>query len=107
MTKNLQFGKNFSQLPDTDHVSVIELNSSDSEKYHLIENIPGKQASVKIFYGISQANGYQITAHVARLGLEMFGEYVQEEKQTPNSHPNIRLLIDTIEYNRRWLVNIK
>ena len=58
---NKQFGKNFSQLADTSHINSLTLeNHVTGSKVH-IDNIPGKQASVKILYAIAMTNNFKIT----------------------------------------------
>ena len=96
MSSKLQFGKNFGQIPDLAHIASCTLTNMQTSEQYVIENKPGKQASLKIMHSISQPNNL-ITPEQARVGLELYGDYVKEELQVPNSHPNIRLLMNCIE----------
>ncbi len=102
MSKQKNFGADFNNLSDTSHLKKITLSSTDPKQNHSIENIPGKQASVKILYNISQNNDFKIAVEQAKTGIILFGDYVEEEMQQPNSHPNIRLLLDIIKENQVW-----
>jgi hypothetical protein len=104
MSKQKNFGADFNNLPDTSHLKKITLSSTGSKQNHSIENIPGKQASVKILYNISHNNDFKITVEQAKAGIILFGDYVEEEMQQPNLHPNIRLLLDIIKENQVWEV---
>ena len=107
MTEQLQFGKEFNALPDTSFISSLVLVNFKEDIQYEIDNLPGKQASVKILYSIAQNNNNVITHIEASIGLSLFGDYVQQEQHTPNSHPNIRLLLDTIACNLEWTVEVK
>lgn len=102
----MQFGSGFSDLSDTATLQAIELSNETTNIQHEIKNGPGKQASVKIFYALSKNNNCKITPVEAKIGLGLYGDYVQQELQQPNSHPNIRLLLDTIALNQTWLVKV-
>jgi hypothetical protein len=104
MTKQQTFGAGFDNLQDTSHLKKIILSNIKSKQSHSIDNIPGKQASVKILFNISQANDFKITVEQANIGIILFGDYAEEENQQPNSHPNIRLLLDIIKENQVWKV---
>lgn len=102
----MRFGPGFKNLSDTSTLQAIELSNTITNIQHIIKNDPGKQASVKIFYGISKNNNCKITPVEAEIGLNLYGDYVQQEQKQPNSHPNIRLLFDTIALNQTWLVKV-
>ncbi len=106
MTKQIQFGEKFDNLPDTSFIKTLVLINPVKNIKHLVENIPGKQASVRILYAIAQQNQNLIASTQAKTGLALFGDYVQFEEQTPNTHPNIRLLLETIAFNQEWRVQI-
>lgn len=102
---NKQFGKNFSRLADTSHINTLTLeNHVTGSKVH-IDNIPGKQASVKILYAIAMTNNFKITEKEAESGIALFGDYAQEEMDSPGSHPNIRLLMDILTNKQEWAVS--
>ena len=100
-----QFGNGFNQLMDTSHISILKLANHMTGEQIQIENIPGKQASVKILYNISSENN-RISTNEARLGLDLFGDFTNEELDNPGSHPNIKLLIDTTANNYVWSVTV-
>ncbi len=104
MSNQKNFGAGFDQLPDTNRLKKITFSNLASKQSYSIDNIPGKQASVKILFNISQDNDFKITIKQAAIGIALFGDYAEEEKQQPNSHPNIRLLLDIIEKNQTWKV---
>ena len=105
MSKPLQFGKEFDILPDSSHIEAIEITNMKTRLKHVIENIPGKKASVRIYAGISKNN--TISPIEARKGLELYGDYVKEELVAPDSHPNIRLLLDAATENYQLFLTIK
>ena len=99
---NKNFGEGFDQLQATDNFKKLYLNKQNSNETLSLDNIPGKQASVKILYNI--ANNSIIGTEEAQKGLALYGDYTQEEKQQPNSHPNIRLLLNIVENNESWAI---
>ena len=102
---NRQFGKHFDQLADTRHIKTLTLVNSASGDKLSIPNIPGKQASVKILHAIAMSNDSRITEKEAQAGLALFGDYAQEEKDSPGSHPNIRLLLNILTDKQEWIVS--
>ncbi len=105
MNKRHQFGEGFDKLPDSSHIVAIQVENPATHSKFLIENLPGKEASVRIYAGIAVKN--IITAAEARKGLDLYGDYVQEELNFPNSHPNVRLLLDIIAENQQLLLTIR
>ncbi len=99
------FGDGFDELDATDHISQLKLTSQRADEIITLDNIPGNQASVKILYNI--ANNSVITSTEAQRGLQLFGDYTEDEKQHPYAHPNIRLLLDIIDNNESWQVEAK
>ena len=106
MGKQAHFGMGFDDLPDTSFIKKIELVNSKNKLRLQIANVPGKQASVKILYAIAQQNKSIITTIEAKQGLELFGDYVRIEEQMPKSHPNIRLLLDTVAHAQMWHMKV-
>ncbi len=99
---NKKFGAGFDDLIPTDHFKHLKLTNQNGDEIITLDNIPGKQASVKILYNI--ANNGEIGTTEAQTGLALYGDYTEEEKQQPYAHPNIRLLIDIVENNEQWSV---
>ncbi len=106
MTKQKQFGEGFSSLADTSHLKSLLFTNTQNNKTWSLENVPGKQASVKILFAIATDNDNAINKQAAAMGLALFGEYTDEERQTPDSHPNIKFLIDVIDYNENWEMTV-
>ena len=99
------FGAGFAQLADSAHITQLIVQDLQSDTQHILPNIPGKQASLKIYYAISRTPDNTITRQQARTGLELFGDYVADELEHPDAHPNIRLLLNIIENDETWQVN--
>lgn len=106
MTDSLSFGAVFNQLDDIASIHEIQLVNHESDASHIIKNQPGKQASVKIYNALAQMNNSKISTSEAIHGLELYGDYVAEEELAPNSHPNIRLLINIIKKQQTWQARI-
>ena len=106
MTNPEKFGPEFNCLPDTSTLHSIELTNTATNNKLIIKNEPGKQATIKIYCAISRKNNMEITSVQAKHGLELYGDYVLQEQQQPNSHPNIRILLDTIALEQVWTVKI-
>ena len=95
-----KFQNNLATLPAVEDIKALELFEGDGlEPVAVIENKPGKSASVRIYHYLgSQFGG--ISPKAAEKGLEIYAEYVDDAKQNPGSHPNIDLLFDVIANNR-------
>ncbi|MDG0996324.1 MAG: DUF2322 family protein [Gammaproteobacteria bacterium] len=104
MTK--EFGLGFNSLNLYSSVSAITFTEVISKRTHCVENIAGKKASLKILCAITE-NSAVLSVSEARMGLELFGDYVTDEMASPNAHPNIRLLLDTIKHDLRWTISIE
>ena len=91
----------FEQLPSSDAIDYLELHWSGKENdatvIERLENIPGKHASVRIYHALSRLNQGKIGAQEAKEGIRLYGDYIDDEKREPNSHPNIRKLIEIVE----------
>ena len=101
-----EFGLGFSLLNDYSNVSAITFTEVTSMRTHRVENITGKKASLKILCAITEDSAV-LSVSEAPMGVDFFGDYVADEMASPNSHPNIRLLLDTIEHDFRWTVSIE
>ena len=100
------FGAGFSALEEYAEVNAITFKEKTTGRMHRLENIPGKQASLKILRAITLADGVLSTTE-AEQGLILFGDYVADEQAVPNAHPNIRLLLDTIEHHLEWDISVE
>lgn len=87
--------ENVAALPPIDNVDAVEVVASGSGgSSWLIRNAPGTAASARIFAHLAAANGGEIGQAAALEGLRLYGEYVDEARAVPGSHPNIDLLLD-------------
>ena len=102
----MNFGSGYNALSDVPKLLAIEITRLDGKVKHIIQNEAGKQASIKIYYAIAAQNEFQITASEAAVGLELYGDYVQQECQQPGSHPNIRRLMNIIADDQCWSVTV-
>ncbi len=107
MSNRNNFSPDYYDLPSTDHISRLIMTNSHSRETTILENKPGKQASVKILFNIANSNNMHISAGEAQHGLLLFGDYVLEETQQPGAHPNIRLLMDIVENKEAWSVTVE
>ena len=98
----------FEQLPSSDDIEYLELHWSGKENglpiLERLENVQGKQASVRIYHALSQMNDGTVQAQQAKEGLRLYGAYTDDEKREPNSHPNIRKLLELVENNSQMRV---
>jgi hypothetical protein len=58
-----------------------------------VPNAPGKAASARIYAHLAAAHGGVLGVAAAQEGLRLYGEYVDEARREPGSHPNIDLLL--------------
>ena len=81
--------ENLAALPAHGAVSKVEV----PELGHILEAGPGKMASCRIFAELRERFGGRLDKAAAAWALETYGEYVQEAKDEPGSHPNIDVLL--------------
>jgi len=90
------FKEVLNSLPDIRHVNKIKLYDINGIFVDEIENLPGTQGSLKVyFYLYNTFKEINLTA--AEKGLELFSEHATDAKKHPGNHPNIDRLIDIIE----------
>jgi hypothetical protein len=99
------FGADFAQLADSAHITQLIVREPKTDTQHILPNISGKQASLKIYFAISRNPDNTIGRQQAQTGLELFGDYVADELEHPDAHPNIRLLLNIIENDETWQVS--
>ncbi len=92
-------------LDNTDHVQRIELSNDDGSSAGVIENKPGSQGSVKLYHHLWKKWG-DITIDVAREGLKLYAEHVEDAENNPGKHPNIDRLFSVIEDKKPLSVKI-
>jgi len=104
---NKKFGEGFDHLADCSHITQLTVQDRQSDAVHILPNVPGKQASVKIYFAISRNANQTISPQEAQIGLQHYGDYVTEELEHPDAHPNIRLLLNIIENHEAWQVAVE
>ena len=83
-------------LESADEVQRIELYFEDGKAAGQIENKPGSQGSVKVFYHLYKMYG-GITLDAAVEGLALYAEHTEDAENCPGKHPNVDRLINVLE----------
>jgi hypothetical protein len=83
-------------LDSADEVQRIELYEEDGKSAGVIENKPGSQGSVKVFYHLYKMFG-GITLDAAVEGLALYAEHTEDAENCPGKHPNVDRLINVLE----------
>ncbi len=92
----MQFSEVLASLPSIDHVSAIELFSSEDQTTPVarIENKPGSAGSVRVYHAlIAEFDAINVAA--AEKGLTLYAEHTADALAFPGKHPNIDRLIQT------------
>ena len=83
-------------LDSADEVQRIELFEEDGTLAGHIDNKPGSQGSVKVFYHLYKMFG-GITLDAAVEGLALYAEHTEDAENCPGKHPNVDRLINVLE----------
>lgn len=83
-------------LDSADEVQRIELYLENGAPAGSIENKPGSQGSVKVFYHLYKMYG-GITLDAAVEGLALYAEHTEDAENCPGKHPNVDRLINVLE----------
>jgi hypothetical protein len=89
------FNENLSVLINADHVYRIALFDSGGAEVGVIENKPGSQGSIRVYYHLLQKWG-NINAEAAREGLAIYAEHTADARSHPGKHPNIDRLLAVV-----------
>lgn len=102
--------KKFSELLPTlaaaDHVQRIILTTAEGNSAGVIENKPGSQGSIRVYYHLQQKWG-QLNVDAAQDGLAIYAEHTEEAKLHPGKHPNIDRLLGIIRDQATLSVQIE
>jgi hypothetical protein len=98
-----QFADNLRALPEVENLAALELVGEGSDPDARIENRPGQQGSLRIYYSVAVDFG-GIGPTAAHKALELFAEKADEARAEPGSHPNIDRLFDIIERDIHYAV---
>ena len=83
-------------LDDASHVQRIELFNNDGSPAGTLENKPGSQGSVKVYYHLFRMYG-EISLDAAVEGLSLFAEHTADAENCPGKHPNVDRLLNLLE----------
>ncbi|MDH5302437.1 MAG: DUF2322 family protein [Gammaproteobacteria bacterium] len=87
-------------LPSIDNIAKLELfDGAKPEAVWTIENKPGKQGSLRVYYKVTTDFG-GMTPKAAQKAIELFCEHVQDARDNPGKHPNIDFLFGVIDENK-------
>ena len=92
-------------LDDASHVQRIELYNNDGSPAGLIENKPGSQGSVKVYYHLFRMYG-EISLDAAVEGLSLFAEHAEDAENCPGKHPNVDRLLNILEDEQPLTVKV-
>ncbi|MEN9011016.1 MAG: DUF2322 family protein [Yoonia sp.] len=90
------FSDNLQLMPSIEGLARIELVTAAGAVVATVDNLPGKQGSLKVYQYLEQTFGI-LNAAAAEHGLAVFAEHTQDAKNRPGAHPNIDRLFDIIE----------
>ena len=83
-------------LDDASHVQRIELFNRDGSPVGVLENKPGSQGSVKVYYHLFRMYG-EISLDAAVEGLSLYAEHTEDAENCPGKHPNVDRLLNILE----------
>lgn len=81
----------------------LELYDENSRLIGVIEDRPGQQLSLRIYYQIAQDSGV-IGPQAARRALELYGAHAADAQANPGKHPNIDRLFRIVADNLRLTI---
>lgn len=83
-------------LDDASHVERIELFDTSGAPAGVLENKPGSQGSVKVYYHLYRMYG-EISLDAAVEGLSLYAEHTEDAENCPGKHPNVDRLLNILE----------
>ena len=86
------FAENLKSLAPVASIQRLELFDASGNCVATIENKPGQQGSLAVYYHLYQRHG-RIEAAAAREGLALYAEHTADAHAHPDKHPNIDRLI--------------
>lgn len=92
-------------LDDASHVERIELFNSDGTNAGVLENKPGSQGSVKVYYHLFRMYG-EISLDAAVEGLSLYAEHTDDAENCPGKHPNVDRLLNILEDEKPLSVKV-
>lgn len=92
-------------LDDASHVQKIELYNDDGSLAGVLENKPGSQGSVKVYYHLFRMYG-EISLDAAVEGLSLYAEHTDDAENCPGKHPNVDRLLNILEDEKPLSVQV-
>ncbi|MGB4812454.1 MAG: DUF2322 family protein [Methylophilaceae bacterium] len=92
-------------LDDASHVQRIELFNTDGSAAGAIENKPGSQGSVKVYYHLYKMFG-EVSLDAAVEGLSLYAEHAEDAENCPGKHPNVDRLLNILEDEKPLSIKI-
>ena len=92
------FAENLARLPSVDDLQALELYGDGYEPEAVIENVPGSQGSLAVYYHVAVQHG-GLTPKAAQEALELFAEHTEDACANPGAHPNIDRLFRIVDEN--------
>ena len=68
----------------------------DGSSAGVIENKPGSQGSIKVYYHLARMYG-EISMDAAVEGLSLYSEHTEDAENCPGKHPNVDRLLNILE----------
>ena len=102
---SLKFIEILKTLPDVAELDRIELYDLNDNFIDKIENLPGTQGSLKVYFFLFKTYKL-IDTEAAQNGLKLFSEHTVDAKKKPGSHPNIDRLILLIDNNKTLKIKV-
>jgi len=99
------FSEALADLDNAAHVQRISLFHRDGSAAGVIENKPGSQGSIRVYYHLYKKWG-SITAAAAHEGQMIYAEHARDAKLNPGKHPNIDRLFNIVANNDVLTVEI-
>ncbi|AOV17755.1 hypothetical protein BJI67_12460 [Acidihalobacter aeolianus] len=79
-----------------EHIAVLEGYADGYEPAFAIENRPGSQGALAVYYEVAVKHG-GLTPKAAEEALALFAEHTDDARKHPGAHPNIDRLFAIIE----------
>lgn len=91
-----KFSDLLATLAPADDVQRISLFHADGRAAGVIENKPGSQGSIRVYYHLQQ-KWSTLGIDAAQEGLAIYAEHTEDARLYPGKHPNIDRLFDIIK----------
>lgn len=92
-------------LDSADHVKRIELYDETNTLAGAIDNKPGTQGSIKVYYHLYKMFGV-IDTDAAVEGLSLYAEHTEDAENHPGKHPNIDRLLNVLDREQALTVKV-